>query len=318
MSLWLEVKALLDSEPEDWARLAEVFAQHGLEGTVQTDSPPTMSAFLSPQEQHQADALVQALTRSAGVIGVDVHPVQEENWAESWKQYFRPRRVGKRWLIRPSWEECEPKPGERVIVLDPGQCFGTGDHPTTRLCLELLEEVDCTACEVADIGCGSGVLSVAAMLAGARSVWAVDVDPAAVQATLDNAGRNGVQVQAAHGEGFQAFAGAASHPLTVESPEKGLAWTDDESYEQAMRTGDVPTTSPNYRVFDLVLSNIVSAAIIRLSATARDRIRKGGTWVVSGIIEQNWPDVLAACSQAGFTLESTQREDDWVAARFTR
>ncbi len=279
MKVWTEVKAFLPDTPEDWSRWAEVFNRHGLPGTAQTDDPPTMSGYLAPGQSDRLRDLREELL-AFGAVTVDERQVPEEDWAESWKQFFKPRRVGKRIVIRPSWEEYDSEGDDIVVVLDPGQAFGTGDHPTTRGCLVLLEQLDLRGMSVADIGCGSGVLSVAAMLLGARSAVAVDLDPPSVDATNDNAARNGVLVQGTLGAGFD--------PLQVEA------------------------------TYDIVLSNIISAALIALAHEAARRVRPGGRWIVSGIIQSNWPDVQAAAARQGFKLEQEIREDEWVAASFLR
>jgi ribosomal protein L11 methyltransferase len=278
MSAWLQVKAVLSEAPADWAMWAEVFSRHGLEGTVQTDNPPSISAYVPPGEEARVPALRQELEQF-GVLAIEESAVEEENWAESWKQFFKPRRIGKRWVIRPTWEEFEAGPKDRVIVLDPGQAFGTGDHPTTRGCLELMEEVDFAGAQVADIGCGSGVLSVAAMMLGAAHVDAVDVENLSVHSTRENAVRNEVEVSVLEGRGFA--------PLG-----EGL--------------------------YDVVLSNIISAALIQIAPDAAGRVKPGGAWIVSGIIIANWPDVQKAAASYGFRLDREIQEDDWIAARLLR
>lgn len=279
MRAWTEVRALLPGDPDDWSLWAEVFARHGIDGTAQTDTPPTISGYLAPGREGDLQSLKSEL-ESFGAISVDDRLVPEEDWAESWKQFFRPRRVGRRLVVRPSWEPFDSQPEDIVIVLDPGQAFGTGDHPTTRGCLEILEALSPQGKEVADIGCGSGVLSVAAMLLGAKSAVGVDIDLPSVEATRENAARNGIDVEAHQGLGFD--------PLPAEA------------------------------TYDLVLSNIISAALIALAPEAAKRTRPGGRWVVSGVIESNWPAVQAAAAKNGFTLETTFQENEWLAASFLR
>ncbi len=279
MSAWTQVTAVLAEEPEDWSVWAELFERHGLPGTLQTDDPPTMSAYLPPGGEAGLEPLRDVLLER-GAVRVETALVEEEDWAESWKQFFKPRRVGERFVVRPTWEEFAAEPGDLVVVLDPGQAFGTGDHPTTRMCMECLEQLPVAGSEVADVGCGSGILAVAAMMLGARSVDAVDSDLPAVEATGENAARNAVEVRALLGRGFE--------PLAPEA------------------------------TYDLVLSNIISAALIALAPEAGQRVRPGGHWVVSGVIESNWPDVRAAAERAGFRLVEARQELEWVAATFVR
>lgn len=276
MSMWLQVTAHFDEPPEDWARITEVYAAHGIEGTVQSDQPATLSGYLWEPSPDVVAALKLALLK-ATASDVTTDTVDDEDWVESWKQYFVPRRVGRRFLIRPTWERVEPADGELQIVLDPGQSFGTGDHPTTRLCLALLELLPVAGAAVADIGCGSGVLAIGAGLLGAEAVHAVDIEPLAVEATQQNAVLNGVDVMARQGSGFA--------PLPP---------------------------GP----YDIVLSNVISAVLIRLAPEASLRVKFGGWWVVSGIIEANWPDVAEAANRSGFATHQVFREGDWVAAIF--
>lgn len=279
MKTWLEVKALLPGTPEDWSAWTYVFERHDLLGTVQTDHPPTMSAYLAPGQEDALEPL-RADLLAFGATNVVTRQVAEEDWAESWKQFFKPRRIGQRIVVRPSWEPFEVLENDIEIVLDPGQAFGTGDHPTTRGCLELLEETPLVGKQVADIGCGSGILSVAAARLGAESVVGVDSDPVSVEASLENAERNRVSITA--------FAGLGFMPL------------DDSA------------------TFDVVVSNIISAALISLASEAGRRVRENGYWIVSGIIEANWPDVLAAAESNGFKLDRKIVEGDWVSARLIR
>lgn len=278
MSHWIEVKALLPSRPDDWARWTYLFEAHGHPGTVQTDWPPTLSAYLSPLDEEGVRLLIDALVGAGATV--ETRTVQEEDWAEAWKQFFRPQRVGQRWFIRPTWEDGSPEPGDLVLVIDPGQAFGTGGHQTTRGCLQAMESLDLSGKYVADIGCGSGILSIAAALMGASRVEGVDVELASVEASRENAERNGAAATFFQGLGFG--------PL-----EAG-------------------------RQYDLVLSNIISAALIQLAPEAGIRVKPGGWWITSGVIEANWGDVRAAAEREGFQLEEDLWEDDWVTARFRR
>ncbi len=279
MSNWVEVKAIMAREPEDWAALHEVFDRHGIPGTLQTDKPPTMSGYLVEGSDAMIDSLTQEL-RAFGAIGIETKVVPDEDWSESWKQYFKPRRIGNRFVVRPTWEEFTTGEHDLEIVLDPGQAFGTGDHPTTRMCLQLMEHIEFQGKRVADIGCGSGILSVGAKRLGAAIVTAVDLDPLSVESARENAERNHVEFDVVAGTGF----------LPLDPSEK----------------------------FDVVLSNIISAALIHLAPEVRKRMNPGGMWIVSGVIEANWCDVLAAAIQAGFVQHELLREGDWIAATFRR
>lgn len=278
MTTWTSIKALLPEVPEDWSRWTFLFEEHGFFGTVQTDDPPSLTAYAGPGQEAEQAALVQTLQAAGAAVELGV--LEEANWAESWKEYFKPRRVGARWLIRPTWEEAEPSPGDLMIVLDPGQAFGTGDHPTTRGCLAAMEDLDLSGRSVADIGCGSGILAVGAALMGAFPVEGVDVEAPAIEAANENAARNGADCRFHQGLGFD--------PLPADAQ------------------------------YDVVLSNIISAALIRLAPQAFERVKPGGWWITSGVITANWPDVLEAAQAEGFGLDTTWEEDGWVTARFRR
>lgn len=276
---WLTVRARPATLPEDWSPIVEVFDRHGLENSLQEDSPPALTSCLV--DVAGADEVLQRLVADLaelGVTDVDIEPLVEENWEENWKQFFKPRRIGRRIVVMPTWESVETGPDDVVLVLDPGQAFGTGEHPTTRMCLELLERVGVAGRRVADVGCGSGILAVAAVKLGAASVAAVDIDPIAVEVAKENAEINGVTFAAVAGEGIAAL--------------EGGPW-------------------------DLVVSNIISATLIRISRDVAGTLPQGD-WVVSGILEENWPDVLAAAQRVGFRLQERLEEDGWVAAWLAR
>lgn len=280
MNNWIEIKAILDVAPEDWSLLIDAFDRHGCPGTVHGDAPPSLSAYMLdvPGVQPRIDELSAEL-RSLGADRVETRTVPEEDWAEDWKQYFKPRRIGKAIVVRPTWEEAEIQESEVEIVLDPGQAFGTGDHPTTRLCLELMQELDIAGKTVADIGCGSGILSIAAVKLGASSVVASDLDAQSIEVSKANAALNGVNFDCVLAPGFEAVGTAT---------------------------------------FDVVLSNIISATLIRLAPDAYRHVKVGGSWLVSGVIEANWPDVQGAALDCGFTLRTMQQENEWIGAVFHR
>jgi ribosomal protein L11 methyltransferase len=270
---WLKVTAVLPGVPDDWSMWAERFSRFGLDGTLQTDEPPTMSAYVPPGDER----LLPSLRADLETLGarVETEDVEEVDWSAAWRDFFKPVPVGERLWVRPTWDDSPVPEGRIEVVLDPGQAFGTGDHPTTRLCLEMLESACVAGLRVADIGCGSGILSVAAVKLGAESVDAVDNDSLSVDATRENAARNGVEVSVYEGTGF----------------------------------GPLPTGQ-----YGVVVSNIISAAVIGLAHDAATRVESGGAWIVSGIIEPNWPDVFEAVESYGFAVESWKKEGDWVAA----
>lgn len=285
---WIEVKAIFEEPPLDWSLFVDLFGKYGCENTLQEDEPPSLSSAVVDVEG--SGEIIRALANDLVILGaavVETRSLVDEDWDEHWRHHFHPREVGGQFLIRPTWEEA-PVSDRIQIVLDPGQAFGTGDHPTTRMCLELMERVPLFktpnskpptpnhGLKVADVGCGSGILSIAACKLGAASVWAVDVEPLSVEVAKENARINGVSFVAVTGRGVTAI--AASGP------------------------------------FDLVLSNIISAVLIQIAPEVALALVPGGRWIVSGIIPDNWPDVLAAAERSRFTLVDQIEEDGWVGA----
>ncbi len=277
MTFWVEIKALLDTPPEDWSVLADAFDRHGCPGTIIQDKPLSISAYLVSVAgtAAQVEALKEELL-GLGVREVVTFEVPEENWSESWKQHFKPRRVGKRFVVRPTWETAELIPGEIDIVLDPGQAFGTGDHPTTRMCLELMESVEIENQRVLDLGCGSGILGIGAKRLGASYILAADIDPISADVTRQNADLNTVDIEVICGDGFE-------HPASRQP-------------------------------WDLIVSNIISATLIRLAPQAWEHLRPGGSWIISGIIQDNWEAVLFMAQKCGFKLVRKLDEGEWVGA----
>ena len=209
--------------------------------------------------------------------------VREADWAEAWKAYFPVMRIGRRLVIRPTWRDHAAAPDDVVLALDPGMAFGTGLHPTTRLCLAALEPLADDGrldhARVLDVGCGSGILAIAALKLGAAEALGIDTDPIAVEATTENAARNGL-----------------SGRLTA-------------------RPGSLPTDAPP---FDVVLANLVAGVLIPLAPLLRDETRDGGTLLASGIFADRETDVNAAFEDAGFRVEDRTTEGDWVGLRLVR
>lgn len=228
------------------------------------------------------DALRACLDRAreAGIEfddDITLRCVDEEAWADAWKAFYKPFRVGRRLVVKPTWETWDPEPGDVVLEIDPGMAFGTGTHPSTRLCLGLLEEVVRSGDRVLDWGTGSGILAVAAARLGAAAVLAVDLDPVAVRTAAENADRNGCATVIR--------TGAAS----IESlPEEETA-------------------------FDLVLANIVADPIIEGARGIARRLRPGGAAIVSGFIESRSAVVASALAAAGLVVEQCGAEEDWRA-----
>ncbi|MBE6881603.1 MAG: 50S ribosomal protein L11 methyltransferase [Ruminococcaceae bacterium] len=208
---------------------------------------------------------------------ISIVGVNEEDWANNWKQYYHTQRIGKRIVVTPSWEEYTPSGDDVQMRLDPGMAFGTGTHDTTRLCLELLEECVTPETRILDVGTGSGILSVGGVLLGAPSALGVDIDPVAVKVANENAEINEVQ--------------------------------DKTEFV----CGDL--TDKVHGKFEIVTANIVADVIIRLLSTVKNYLLKGGVLIVSGIIDTRADEVENACHEAGFVTEKRLKHGGWVAIK---
>ncbi len=213
-----------------------------------------------------------------------VRTIQEEDWAHAWKRYYKPLRIGKRVLLAPAWEESDARPNDVVVRLDPGMAFGTGMHPTTRLCVAALEDYVHPGEPLLDIGTGSGVLSLVAAKLGARPVWATDIDPLAIRATQENAQRNGIAL--------------APNALYVQK-------------------GSVPADQSGR--FPLIVANILAEVLVGLFDAAYDNVplveplAPGGHLILAGILEKKIGLVLAAAARHSLREVERKQEEDWVA-----
>jgi ribosomal protein L11 methyltransferase len=285
--------------------------REGLAARVDATRPAVVRAFLPGADASGARAAVERVRTELGhlqafglrPIGeLRVGLVDDTDWGEAWKQHFPVLRVGRRLLVRPPWRRYRARDGEAVVVVDPGPAFGTGLHPTTRLCLEGLERwADAGRLESAyllDLGSGSGILSVAAARLGARSVVALDTDPIAVEATERNAARNGLAhaVRAAHGS----LSGGGYSALGGSGAARGAR-------------------------FDLVVANLVASVLVELAAPLYDALRpgagtprSGGALLCSGILEPREPEVRRAFAATGLRVSGRWADGEWVALEAER
>ena len=216
-----------------------------------------------------------------GTLLMTLEEVQDADWENNWKQYYKPMEIGERLLIIPKWETADPE-GRTPLYLDPGLTFGTGAHATTRLCLTALEGLIHGGERVLDLGCGSGILSVAALRLGAASALAVDIDDKCRDAAGENAALNGI--------GEESFAVLTGNILTDEAV--------------AEKTGGG---------YDVVLANIVADVIIALAPRVRGLLREGGTFLCSGIIEGRVEEVAEALRNAGLEIQDRREDNGWFA-----
>ena len=223
--------------------------------------------------------LREAVQETSGLSnGVTIRFVAEEDWATAWKQYFKPQRVGKNLVVKPTWETWDAAPSDLVIQIDPGMAFGTGLHGTTRLCLLGLESAVFAGASVADVGTGSGILSVCAALLGAGRVEAVDNDPLAVRVARENVRVNGV--------------------------------TDLVRCEEA--------SAPPSGEFDIVVANILADVILGMASDLFAAVKPGGLLIASGIIAPRAQDVARGLERAGFISPEITEEGEWIAINSRR
>lgn len=218
-----------------------------------------------------------------GTLELTLKNVREEDWANSWKQYFKPFTVGERLLIKPSWETCENPRHRAVLEIDPASSFGTGQHHTTRLCLELLEQLMHPGDRVLDLGCGSGILSIGALLLGASGATAVDIEENAAATATENARKNHIDPTL-----YRVFCGNV---------------LEDETLCREIGDG-----------YDLICANIVADVLIAMKQLFRQFLRPEGTLIVSGIIMERRDEVLDQLKKAGFALLEVREKEGWAAA----
>ena len=210
-----------------------------------------------------------------GTLAIDTVNVKDEDWSEVWKQFYKPFRAGKSLVVKPTWEPYAPKPGDRVIEIDPGMAFGSGTHETTGMCLELLEEAVHGGERVIDVGTGSGILAIGAALLGAKDVLAIDIDPTAVKVARENVAHNHLE-------------------QTVTTLEGNLLEKVDAQCE-------------------VCVANIIADVICMFAAPLNEHIVPGGLFICSGIIKEREQDVTGALLAAGYTILDIRRKGEWVA-----
>jgi ribosomal protein L11 methyltransferase len=211
-----------------------------------------------------------------GVAESSVTNRSDDEWIDRWKAFFKPKKVGRTIVVKPTWEPYEPAEGEAVVEIDPGRAFGTGTHETTSLCIRALEDcipkaaeeggTDASGVSVLDVGCGSGILSLAAYKLGARNILGIEIDPAAVEVARENVALNGL-----------------SDAIEV-------------------REGDLTKDLPEDAKYRVVVANLMADLVIMLSKDVRRHILPGGYYISSGILTEKEPAVRAAVEAAGFTV----------------
>ena len=295
---WLEVSVEASHEASEAAYA--VMSQHASGGVsieepvaqevdgenahVDYERPVILRAYvpLDGSETKRARAIEEALWHLSridvqGVGEVSTHRLKEEDWANAWKDHYHTRKVGQRLVIKPSWLTYSPAEGEVVVELDPGMAFGTGLHPTTDTCLQLLEDLVRGGEQVLDLGTGSGILTLAAAGLGSGPILALDTEPIAVQTAAANTLVLGALIQVGQ--------------------------------------GTLPLGEP--RTFDLVLANIIARVLAELAQELAAVLAPAGRLLASGIIAEREPEVLAAFEAAGLAVERRVQSGDWVTLVLT-
>lgn len=307
---WLEVSLVVNGELAE--AVADVLARFAYSGVMMEQGvkyndeedagtptgPITVRAYLEIDDKIEETR--QKLDESLYYLGM-IQPlptatyetVADQNWMEAWKQYYKPIVIGKRLVIVPAWM-TSPDPNRLAIKIDPGMAFGTGTHPTTQLCLELMEKylddrsssLDVSQWSVIDVGCGSGILSIAAIKLGAKQALGVDIDAGSVKNARENADANEV------GDEFILGTGSI-----------------DEIKNGQFALARAP----------LVLANILAPVIIRLfDAGLADLVEGNGAIILSGILQEQEQRVIEAAQAKGLRLKERSQINDWVALTMSR
>ncbi|MFQ6057926.1 MAG: 50S ribosomal protein L11 methyltransferase [Anaerolineae bacterium] len=291
---WLEISVQADGEAAE--AVCEVFNRYGQGGAVIEEvlapndeastylSPPLVrvKAFLPLDDAHEEgrQRLEEALWHLGQLYPIpppQIRELAEEDWAEAWKRGYGVQRIGRRIVAVPSWQAYTPHAEDIVLRLDPGLAFGTGLHPTTRMCLVALEARLEPGARVLDVGTGSGILAIAAAKLSASQVLALDIDPLAVRIARENVRLNGVK-----------------DIVTV-------------------REGSLETGNLDLGTWDLILINILAETIIDLAGDLSTLLKPGGLLIAGGIIAEHEPAVVAGLRQANVTVVERLQDGDWVS-----
>lgn len=217
-----------------------------------------------------------------GRLDYQVSNVNEEDWANNWKKYFKPLKIGDKLLIKPSWESYDNIDNRIILEIDPASSFGTGQHNTTQLCLELLENHIKPQDRLLDLGCGSGILSIGAILLGAKNVTVVDIEENSVKTSIENAKRNNISTDI--------YTGYCGNII------------EDGNLAEKLGSG-----------YDIICANIVADVLIAMSRMFSSFLNKNGLLIMSGIISSRKDEVIDAVKNQGFEILDISEKEDWVA-----
>ncbi len=283
-----DVDDLLNKKNDyDWDYVAEEIRQ-------QAGREPAITLYFDETEQGRAelalamDCVAQLRKRRQtpgdvlfglplGRLQTELFLIDDQDWKDKWKEYFKPAHITERIVVKPSWEEYEPDAADELVIeIDPGMAFGTGTHPTTALCVALLERyIQSPEDAVLDVGCGSGILSMASALLGVKSVVGVEIDPVAVEVAKENIKRNGLEQR------VQVIEGDLTQGLSVTA--------------------------------DIVAANLMADLVIRLSKDVAKHLRGRGIYISSGILVEKKESVASAIEESGFEILEILERDEWCA-----
>ncbi|MCT4621191.1 MAG: 50S ribosomal protein L11 methyltransferase [Marinisporobacter sp.] len=263
-------------ETGDWDYMDESVLESDFEGAIVKGYLPESEDLLDKIELiKQSVEKIPQYNLDKGLGEVTTSEVYEEDWANAWKKYYKPKKIGDQVVIKPSWEEYTPSPDDIVVELDPGMAFGTGTHETTMMCIQNLEKYVKNTSTVFDIGCGSGILSIVAAKLGAKEVIGVDLDEVAVKASKQNVLDNGVDgtVTIKHGNLMDVINGQC----------------------------------------DIVVANIIADVIIYLSDFIKDFMKENSVFIASGIILEKVDEVVHALEKNEMEIVEVRRQGEWAA-----
>ncbi|MBF0259773.1 MAG: 50S ribosomal protein L11 methyltransferase [Desulfamplus sp.] len=300
---WIHVKALFDSEDISLAEelVSDIFFSMGLKGVVcqvPLEAPPegfgsdalpipdkTWVSGYIPDIDSSLEVLDDIKKKAGELASLDIkvsietHIVDQEDWAESWKQFFHVSRITERMVIKPAWKEFVPNPDDVVIEIDPGMAFGTGTHPTTSMCIALIEKYLEAGNNFLDVGTGSGILMIAASKLGASRIVGLDTDEVAVQVAKDNLIKNNIPVD--------------------------LFYVETGTLDQYIARNDVQ--------FDLLAANIIAEVLISIMPDIKKIVKTEGTIILSGIIKEREAVMIQSLISGGFSISEVRTDGEWLA-----
>lgn len=302
----------VESDHEAAEAVSALFHQYSQSGAVVeeiwedgAESPIIrVKAYLSPQQSAALPQIEQALWHLGQIYPIPAPSTRwlsEADWLEAWKSDYTVQRIGRHIVVKPSWQDYDGAQDNIVIELDPGLAFGTGLHPSTRLCLEATEDYLRAGDWVLDVGTGSGILAIAAAKLGAAHIVALDVDAVALEVAKENAARNGVE------DAISLHRGS----LQSSALPRRQGRSDSRSSDSEM-----PTFFPlgaQAGTFDLLLMNILAKVIIESAEAIAACLAEHGSFVVSGIIQPQEDSVRQALAAQGLQVLECRAQNDWVA-----